>query len=62
MVEPEGRIIVLVDFQKNGARAEAGEATQVQFEHPARNAPAALTSGDGDRQDLRFVFDEPRGA
>src|SRR5262249_18408155 len=60
VVEPERRVIVLVDFQKNDSCAETGEPTQVQIEHPARNASAALTSGDGDRQDLRFVFDEPR--
>jgi hypothetical protein len=60
VVKPERRIIVLVNFQKYGTRAKAGQPAQMQIEQLARKAPPALAAGNRNGEDFRLILDHPR--
>src|ERR1700689_5288291 len=47
--------VVFVDFKKHGARAEAGQAPQMQIEQRPSKSPSPLTLSDCDREDFRFA-------
>jgi hypothetical protein len=59
VVKAKRRVIVFVDFQKNGACTEACQPTQVQVKKLSRKPPTALAAGNGNRQDFRLVLDDP---
>src|SRR6202521_2982164 len=54
-VQPPGRDIVVVYFEKDRTRAAPGERPQMKIEQAAGKAAAALRGSDGDRKDLRLV-------
>ena len=54
-IKPACRLVVLVHFEEDRARAEAGEPAQMQIEQLPRQSLAAARAGDGDRKDLGFL-------
>ena len=59
VVKAERRVIVFVDFQKNGACTETCQPAHVQIKKLPRKPPTALAAGNGNRQDFRLILDDP---
>src|SRR5215212_2521015 len=55
VVEPERRLVPLLDLEKHRANTEAGKTPQMQIEQPARNAATAPARRDRDREDFRLA-------
>jgi len=60
LVKAKRRGVVFIDLQKDGTHAESGETPQVKVQQATRVTTALLATGDCDRQDFRFVLDQPR--
>src|SRR5665213_1538136 len=60
VIKADGRRVMFVDFQKYGARAQAGEPPHMQIEQAVRQPASAPRLGDRDREDFRLVLDQPR--
>src|ERR1043166_7957084 len=54
-VKLSGRTIVLVHLEEHGARAQAGEAAQMQVEEAAREPAAPPRARDRDGENFRLV-------
>src|SRR5262245_23497557 len=59
VVKAERRVIVFVDFQKNGACTEACQPAQVQVKKPLQKPPTAVTAGNGNRQESHTNLNQP---
>jgi len=59
-VKPEGRIIVLVNFQKYRTRTKTGKPAHMKAEEVARESATTLPPVYRDGKDLRFILNQPR--